>query len=154
MEQVEDMRINQLILAWPARRLVFMLMMSISPMASSYMVENNTGREEKFYGQFCAACWHGLIPDGEARGCPGDAHGCKGTTFIYLWAGQTHELNNCYWTSDVPVTAHGRIVFNSDTIQVYNDQGQRIFSTPGSYYYTNPRDFWILTKTNDCPRRF
>lgn len=107
--------------------------------AFSYMIENNT-QTGTFYGQFCAACWHGTIPEGETRGCPGNAHGCRNTTWIYRYIGTVPAAENtnftdthCYVTGEVPVTSHGKAVFNKDGMLIYDDNGSIIYQ--GEYYY-------------------
>ena len=138
------------------RLLVFLFMMLLSPFATSYMIENNT-KTGTFYGQFCASCWHGSIPKSESRGCPGNAQGCRNQTWIYKHTGvfrlRANSTDDCYATGRVPVTAHGRVVFNSDGIEIYNDQGALI--DKGSYvYYSDSGLFNALREDRDCQMKF
>ena len=134
------------------RASTFLLLMLICPLASSYMVENQRGTGH-FYGQFCAACWHSEIPTGESRGCPGDAHGCRNKTWIYLFIRKikyrrNEHDSNCYATANVPVTAHGRVVFTPQEILTYDDGGNLIDRTVDNYWFEGSLN--ILTKTHDC----
>ena len=130
-------------------KLLFFLL-TFSPLSMAYQVENNTYRSQQFFGQFCAACWHGTIPEGATSGCPGNAHGCRGSTWVYMYVKMKYRDSRCFWTSNVPVTAHGRIVFNGTrtSIEVYDDQGTQIDLSRGSYYYEGFA--YTLTKTNEC----
>lgn len=112
----------------------------ISPSVFPYMIENNL-QTGTFYGQFCAACWHGVIPQGETRGCPGNTNGCKNTTWIYRHIGTipaAESVNltdtHCYVTGREPVTAHGKVVFNRDGMVVYGDDGRVLYQDEYIYY--------------------
>ena len=123
----------------------------ICPLASAYMVENQRGTGY-FYGQFCAACWHGEIPAGQSRGCPGDAHGCRGETMIYLFIKKIKIPGpfevDCYAGAPSPVTAHGRVVFEPKYITVYGDDGKMISRLPDVYWRINGSGY--SRQLNDC----
>ena len=133
------------------RASAFLLAILVCPLASAYMVENQRGTGY-FYGQFCAACWHSQIPWGESRGCPGDSHGCRNKTWIYLFIRKIYytknEQVNCYATANVPVTAHGRVVFTTQGILTYDDDGNLIDRSIENYWYDGP--FGVLTKIHAC----
>ena len=136
---------------------VFLLAILICPLASAYMVENQRGTGH-FYGQFCAACWHGEIPAGESRGCPGDANGCRGETMVYLFVKKIkipHPTSPfqqaevfCYAGNQSPVTAHGRVVFEPVFITVYGDDGKMISRQTDSYWWID--GFGDRYPVNDC----
>lgn len=126
---------------------IFISMMANSPLVFPYKVENNTGREAYFYGQFCAACWHAYLMDGESGACNGHDAGCRNTTWVYEFMGDKYRNSRCFRTSNVPVTSHGRIVFSKE-IHVYDDMGKLIDKSSGQLYYEGL--FGILTKTNHC----
>lgn len=133
------------------RAVTLTFMFLLSPLAAAYDIENQ-GESAYFYGQFCAPCWHGTIPSGEARGCPGNVRGCRNNTWIYKYMGERvyrqNERNiHCYVTANKPVTAHGRVVFKASEIFVYDDAGTLIDRSGYNYWYEG--NFGILT--SGCP---
>ena len=138
------------------RAVTTLCMVLLSPLVSAYMIENQRPDSGYFYGQFCASCWHGTIPPGEAGGCNGYATGCKNDTWIYLkmknytvyYPGDGYSSSRCFATANKPVTAHGKVVFAESEILVYDDAGTLIDRTGYNYWYEG--DFGILKRVSRC----
>ena len=132
---------------------ILFLMLVSSTSAYSYNITNLTGEAHEFWGQFCAPCFHERIYNNETRSCPGNERGCKGETWVYieLTPKETSRRNavvSCYATAEIPVSAHGEVVFFSDHIDVLDDQGNIKNVSDYKYYYNG--DFGVLTTTDKC----
>ena len=132
-----------------ARAGTTLFLLLLTPLVSAYMIENHRLDSGYFYGQFCARCWHGTIPAGEARGCNGYGTGCANTTWIYLKM-KPIQLLRCFATANKPVTSHGRVVFEPTEILVYDDAGELIDRSGYNYYYEGA--FGVLRPIPGCGR--
>jgi|GEM_PF-6748710 len=119
-----------------------------SEISLAYNIYNKSDNGEiEVWGEYCPACFHGKVRQGEHKSCPGDKNGCKGNTaitFTFLVSSQvrpgTSDLVTRKCSRKVP--AHGWVeignvgMHGAPTCIVYDKKGKEL--NPGDHLTVDP----------------